>query len=529
MIPDSEINTWCKGDNVCIVAGTGKGKSYFIKTALVEYARERERKILFLVHRTILKEQIELEVEELGIEDVFIVETYQFIELLKQSKETAKLDAFDYIVADEFHYFLADATFNRSTEISLNEVMKANSVRVFMSATPNDMIKYFAEFRGVDIKKYEMPTTFDFVRSLTFIYGIDRIKEATYNTIDKGKKTIIFTTAGQKRMESLMKEFPLNMAYASPSNGKLYSMVSPNRINEMILNKRFKEDVLITTTAMDAGVSLFDKDIETIILDVRESNDIIQCLGRKRQVDEFDKVDLFIVVPTDKILRDDLVKANMILDALNCIEAGDLIQYLNYYHVTEMMPSQLKSMVTLHHLPETKSVTVTFNHLAKFKTQLVISSLNRYEEYGNMDIGFIMNIERIFSIQGAKILQPLKKSYTNKWKKEYWINEKAKIAKEKEEKESERIQRSEEFVADDPKQLAKLNEWLKKKATKKSITPREKEILLSDLSRISCYNVTSIAKANKEFQRLGIGYNLEWVSVRVNGKVNRRIQICNSN
>ena len=527
MIPDSEISTWTKGDNVCIVAGTGKGKSYFIKTALVEYARAREKKILFLVHRTILKEQIELEVEELGVSDVFVVETYQFIELLKQSKETAKLDAFDYIVADEFHYFLADATFNRSTEISLNEVMKTKSIRIFMSATPNDMIKYFTEFRGLEIKKYEMPVTFDFVKSLTFIYGVDRIKEATYNTIGKGKKTMIFTTAGQRRMESLMKEFPLNMAYASPSNGKLYSMVDPNKINEMILNKRFEESVLITTTAMDAGVSLFDRDIETIILDVREPNDIIQCLGRKRQVDEFDKIDLFIVVPHEKIFKDDVFKNKELLSALQCIQDNDLSTYLYKYHRNTHMSKYLDNIVSMNVMKS--FISVTFNHLAKFKLQKTVDTLLDYENYGSMDVGFIMNIESMLGYENAPILKPLEKSYTNKRKKEYWEKEKAKIKKEKQKKESERIKRSDEIVENDKYSFTKLSDWLDKKSSTKYITPNEKKNLLTDISRLACTNVTTIPKANKELERLNLPYELQSVSVRINGTVNRRTKIVTCN
>ena len=518
LIPDTELDTWIAGDNVCIVAGTGTGKSYFIKTGLVEYARQHGKKILFLVHRTILKEQIQVEVDDMEIGDVFTVETYQFVELLKKDKEEVKLDYFDYIVADEFHYFLADSSFNTSTEISLGVVMKAKGIKIYMSATPNDMIEYFETCTNLEIKKYELPMTFDFISSLTFIYGVDRIKEATYKTMEQGKKTIIFTNAGDKRMKSLKKEFPNSITYASPSNGKLYATVDPEKIDEMVRDMMFEEDVLITTTAMDAGVSLFDRNIQTIILDVREMTDIIQCLGRKRIIDEDDKIDLFVVVPPNVTMKNDLERIETILDALDCID-NNVILYLKKYHARQNVPKQLHSIVE----PVSYGSTVGFKYsqLTKYKLQLQVKELREFQESTSMGQGFIDKIHTAFNKKEYAVLRQLSRSYTSNNTKEYREQRKALVESNNAKEEELRIKKAMLAMEEDDFTYNTIDKYCQKKIDT-HLTDKEKEILFKDISKLAMKDIKTLPKANEELERFGLKYKLEWKSIKIRRKTVKR-------
>ena len=46
------IRIWSPGDVITIKAGTGAGKSYFIKNILYAFAKKNHKKILMLIHRT---------------------------------------------------------------------------------------------------------------------------------------------------------------------------------------------------------------------------------------------------------------------------------------------------------------------------------------------------------------------------------------------------------------------------------------------------------------------------------------------
>ncbi|MBZ1332315.1 hypothetical protein HZR16_05880, partial [Clostridium botulinum] len=51
IITINEIRKWNNGDIVTITAGTGAGKSYFIKNNLYAFAKAKNKKILMLIHR----------------------------------------------------------------------------------------------------------------------------------------------------------------------------------------------------------------------------------------------------------------------------------------------------------------------------------------------------------------------------------------------------------------------------------------------------------------------------------------------
>jgi len=125
------------------------------------YVSSKGKKLLYLVNRKILKEQIENEFKDMlyeerhSIKDKIKIETYQAIELeickMKRNGEEEsasmhvldKYKDYDYIVCDECHYFLADSNFNTNTIFSFRFVQEQftneNKIRIFMSATINDI------------------------------------------------------------------------------------------------------------------------------------------------------------------------------------------------------------------------------------------------------------------------------------------------------------------------------------------------------------------------------------------------------
>lgn len=131
-------------------AGTNSGKTYFILNVLLPWAHKNHKCILFLCNRDALRNQVEHDASRLGrvefydeyyddeldryvqgidiknkYERAIRVETYQWLEtFLQKDVDAAKtfLRAFDYIVADEYHYMVTDASFNDHVDVSYEAI-----------------------------------------------------------------------------------------------------------------------------------------------------------------------------------------------------------------------------------------------------------------------------------------------------------------------------------------------------------------------------------------------------------------------
>lgn len=79
-ISNEDIANWANGSIITIEAGTGTGKSHFIKNNLYEKALAEGKKILFLVHRNACFDQFEKDIE--GKESVIKLMKYQTLETI---------------------------------------------------------------------------------------------------------------------------------------------------------------------------------------------------------------------------------------------------------------------------------------------------------------------------------------------------------------------------------------------------------------------------------------------------------------
>ena len=165
------------GDTIFISSPTGSGKTHFILKVLLPYALSNGKKILYLVNRTVLKEQLEKEIRgcSYALQDSIEVELYQKIEgkILKLEEELccSEFEAgyfqalrdynianalnirrpvckkeyhvnfhkvmeyykkFDYVICDEAHYFLMDSNYNTNTIISYRFVKELFSRKILI-------------------------------------------------------------------------------------------------------------------------------------------------------------------------------------------------------------------------------------------------------------------------------------------------------------------------------------------------------------------------------------------------------------
>ena len=282
IISKDNIEQWDNGSIITIKAGTGVGKSYFIKNTLYEYAKENNKKILMLLHRVNCLQQFKGELIEDNKTDIINLRTYQSIESLQQKNIDFDFSKYDYIVCDEFHYFMSDASFNKTTDMSLNAILKeSQKTRIFMSATGFYMKNYISNIKKMNTIDYNIDVDYDFIDKLEFFNTENTLELIIKNIIDNNEKAIVFIQSATKAYK-LHKKYQDHSMFNCSESDKHYAKVNECKKESLLTNERFEENLLITTTALDAGVNIIDMELKHIIIDVDDVGSLTQCIGRKR-------------------------------------------------------------------------------------------------------------------------------------------------------------------------------------------------------------------------------------------------------
>ena len=279
------VRSW-ENEIYTITAGTGAGKSYFVKNIVCLVAKENNQKILFLVHRTNCKNQFLDEITKDKKDDTITIKTYQFLEKLNSIDNYLK--QFDYIVSDEFHYWINDAAFNSTTELSFNAILEANyAKRIFISATSDKMIRFLKNYKEVKTIDYKLDIEYNF-NEVNFFYKDETIEEFIKNCIKENEKAIFFIQSAEKAYNLYKKYKKYCIFNCSKNNEKYYKYVDEAKIEKILDTEGFKkedgfkENILITTTCFDAGVNIIDTDLHHIICDVKDYDTLIQCTRKKK-------------------------------------------------------------------------------------------------------------------------------------------------------------------------------------------------------------------------------------------------------
>lgn len=327
IITEKDIQTWTPERPVIISAGTGSGKSYFVKNILYKHAKEHNQIILMLIHRRACVDQFRMEIISDNKSDVITVDTYQKIEYDTIHSSGVNLEKYDYIVSDEFHYFISDAAFNNKTDISLQIILKTNAVKIFMSATGDSVKEYLQLMTQEKPIEYYLKQDYSYIQNLYYCFKEQDFEEFAKELLARNEKAIFFVQkAGQayKLYKSVKNHAVFN---CSKSNEDFYKYVDADKIEKILREQRFEENFLITTCSMDAGVNLIDTDLKYIFTDVDDIGSLIQCVGRKRIQSEEDTVTVLCI----------LAKNNMQLGGhkRQIIKQLEMAEYLRSHTVQE--------------------------------------------------------------------------------------------------------------------------------------------------------------------------------------------------
>ena len=339
-----EYKQWGACDKIFISSPTGTGKTYFILNILLPFVAGQNKKMLYLVNRRILKEQLETEISSFlyDLHNAIEIELYQTIEnklceislrhnsqngqdyYMASGMNTVNLySQYDYVICDECHYFLADANFNTNTAISFWFVKNGfhRKTQIFLSATIKDIQNYilednekwnyyhtnYYEFCSINLNgtekiqqgkvwEYSLDKKYDYIN----IHIIRKIKDIIDRILIDNDKWLIFVDekkVGRRLKKQLVARFK-EEGWGDDSEIVMLSSdydkeeESANEVVRIVKNSEQSAKVLISTSVMDNGISLKDISLRNIVLMADTEVEFIQMLGRKREDGE--KTDLYI-------------------------------------------------------------------------------------------------------------------------------------------------------------------------------------------------------------------------------------------
>lgn len=380
------MESWTTDNLIIISAGTGRGKSYFIKHMLYEYAKAQSKKILFLVHRVNCLTQFQLEIERDNKTDVIDIRTYQSIDAkLLNTREPIDFSPYAYIVCDEFHYFISDADFNLTTDLSFYEILKQKDcIRIYMSATGEDVEKYLKLDRHYKnkIRKYELKPDYSYVSRLTFFQQTEDMEFLAERFIEHNQKAIFFIQSAQEAYK-LFEKFSEKSLFNCSKKSKYYRYVDSVKITEMLKKERFEEIILFTTSCFDAGANIVDRDLKYIVADIKDVGSLIQCLGRKRSIDAGDNVYFFIKYIGNRQLGGFITSTNKQL------EMADYLSTHNTHELIKKYPREIdKSRIIYDDIKSNRQVNTATKKINKLMYTKKKSNIDFYTELVQEEDGY---------------------------------------------------------------------------------------------------------------------------------------------
>ncbi|MCD7865132.1 MAG: DEAD/DEAH box helicase family protein [Clostridiales bacterium] len=314
-----------------IVSQTGTGKSTLVLEKCLPVAMKEEKKILYCANRVVLvshmkeramKNKLNGELEgdiglikdmkkyysDEGIQDCYNfggVDIYSYHELLHHMYEL-DFSMYSFVIFDETHFFISDATFNPYTEEILDRLLEKarNNCRIYLTATPEESIfPIYSKERAYlkneaygfgEMMVYIMDEDYSYINPIFF-----DDEEVMINKIIESKNDswLVFVrekVSGERIRDevSKAKEDAVFITADSDRDSAEY--------RELIEKGKLPKRVLITTKVLDVGIDIFTKNLNIVLF---EDNivEMKQMIGRKR-IKKNEKINVFFFVPTYKEL-----------------------------------------------------------------------------------------------------------------------------------------------------------------------------------------------------------------------------------
>lgn len=326
---DYSFKNWRKERAVIIKAPTGAGKTWFVIKKIVAFAIRKRKNILIITNRSPLNISYKKEIlkitgmtscyTDVGLQqvcefgNVFVV-NYQGLEGFISSHH--HID-FSYVICDECHYFIQDATFTDCTGYAIDIIPKeyANAVRIYISATIDEVLPYItrAELRECSVDNdgncwYSDPQNSK-VHSLNNLIPIVYQMQSDYSKVNlhffentdyltgflknQSSKTLAFCNS-KKECADFVKLMGDGLAINSE-----FLRENPEELKKLVETESFNKKSLCSTTVFSNGNNICDTTVKSVVITLTDPTEIVQMAGRRRldYSDETDGFDLYLKIP----------------------------------------------------------------------------------------------------------------------------------------------------------------------------------------------------------------------------------------
>lgn len=302
---------------ILLQAGTGAGKTRAILDVVVPFAAEHGQKILFVSSRAAISTQFktnlaraikrpeiltEYTAEGLRkLQEIGHVKILTFHALWGQlCSGNIDLRSFDYLVWDEIHALALDSTFVPYTGELLGRVVRscAGVRRIYLSATPEPILDKLAQWEGLPVLTvYRWKSQYD--RFLLHFYNGLKDLAQHFRSIPEDERVLIFVSSVREG-EVLQRMFPDSYLITSETRNH-----APDKWEQLLSTQTLPTRFTITTTTLDAGVSLTDPALKHIVCESLDFAQIVQEAGRKR-LKSGEKLNIYLRDPTRQQLGNQL-------------------------------------------------------------------------------------------------------------------------------------------------------------------------------------------------------------------------------
>ena len=244
----------------------------------------------------------------------------------------SQYDDYDYIVADECHYFITDAMFNHYTDVAYDFIMgQTKKVVILVSATAKLLFEELQLQKKLKHRNiFRIDKDYSYVKKL-YYYQKDELKSIIDYILqnEEDSKILVFCNSAQRMVE--MNAIYEEQADYYCSKGVYTKNKEKSNQKEQSKKKKaskefvqlrkicgwFDEDgnlkeknsviheytdglitfnkrILFTTKVLDNGINLKDRKIKHIFSEILDLDTLIQSFGRKRSIDADDTCTFYI-------------------------------------------------------------------------------------------------------------------------------------------------------------------------------------------------------------------------------------------
>ena len=294
-----EYKSWQKGDVIIFNSPTGTGKTSVC--LLLAQNLEPGEKILYIASRIAKVEEFKR--DTCDFEQSFLYTTYQKLEQDISYLNYLTLNKYThckYIFIDECHYFTEDIAMPDSNASLSEEWLRTvpiSPIKIYASATADTFYNILRRQIAIpDDHIYTIDKDYSYVKECLVYRKEEAIDIINGILANDPRDKILFFVNNTNRMEELHSQFGPEIADYLCSSNSTDTLLRKlcNVTNDQFSSLSMEKRILFATKTIDIGVNIKDENLRYIFCEMQDPSTIIQCLGRKRPMNESDYCNFYI-------------------------------------------------------------------------------------------------------------------------------------------------------------------------------------------------------------------------------------------